>query len=106
MKYSMLICFSVLCGCEDPAPVIVQQPGSELCDEACYAMNTKLHARDAGPDAAGCPEGDDIVMPDGGVTTCENFCLYQHENGIYWNNECIINNINYCDEIETICNVQ
>lgn len=88
----------------DPAPHVTPQPGAELCDEACEAMRRMPLSPDAGPDAVGCEEAQDFPDGDGGVITCEQDCVYQHENGIFWNTECIANAITYCSEIEPVCN--
>lgn len=109
---------SLGCACassskSDPAPHITPQPGKELCGQACEAMKTKLTNDDGG---VGCEEGLPVPAPvdagliscfDGGAVecwSCEQFCVYQHENGIFWNTECIANQIKTCAEIESLCN--
>jgi hypothetical protein len=88
---------------QDPAPHITPQP-SEQCAAACSAMNDKLVPADAGPDVVGCEEGKPVVLKDGGQMPCVDFCVYQHDNGVAWNNDCIANQIKTCEEIETVCN--
>jgi len=80
----------------EPAPVIVQQPGKDLCPKACEHM--AVTAPDGGP----CEEATDITLKDGGALTCVQFCIYQHDNGIYWNTECLTK-ITSCDQVEA-CN--
>jgi len=98
------------CGCAvqsgDPAPVIRPQPGAELCGEV---------AAHIGPDGLNCPEGLPVPVNDEGTTECEpdagalecisleEFCVEQHQKGIYWNTECMVQ-ITDCAEIETVCN--
>ena len=100
---------------EEPAPVIRPQEGKELCPKACEAMATKLTGMDGG---IGCELALPIPVQDGGTAECEpdagtlgcigceEWCVEQHDNGVSWNNECIIGQISTCAEIETVCNIQ
>lgn len=104
----LLACGLCLIGCashpgQDPAPHITPQP-SEQCAAACEAMNTKLAPADAGPDAVGCEEGKPVMLKDGGQMSCADFCVYQHDNGVAWNNDCIVNQAKTCEDIEALCN--
>lgn len=99
---------------EDPAPVIRPQPGAEHCGEACAHIGLKSEQT---PDALECEEGLPVMVaigeqgtvecePDAGVLeciSCEEFCVEQHEKGIYWNTTCIMQ-VTSCEEIETVCN--
>jgi len=82
---------------EDPKPHVRPVPGAELCDEACARMAA------VGPDGGACEEGGPVAMPDGGSISCTEFCVYQHDNGVYWNTECLVA-ISECSEIEAVCN--
>jgi len=99
MKKLMCICALLVSGCfwpsagPEPAPVIVAQPGKELCPKACDHMAV---LEDGGP----CEEATDIQLKDGGVITCVEFCYYQHDNGIFWNTECLTK-ITACSEVES-----
>lgn len=91
---------SATCGPDqtpDPAPVVTPVPGVELCDEACDQMAV------VGPDGGACEEALPVETPDGGSVSCADFCRYQHENGVYWNTECLTT-ITDCAEIESLCN--
>jgi hypothetical protein len=83
---------------EDPAPHVTPVPGVELCDEACARMAV------VGPDGGSCEEALPVELPDGGSMTCVEFCVYEHDNGVYWNTECLTA-INECAEIESSCNL-
>jgi hypothetical protein len=67
-------------------------------------MNAKLAPADAGPDVVGCEEGKPVVFKDGGSVQCVDFCVYQHNNGVAWNNDCIVKLAQTCEDIETLCN--
>lgn len=121
--YFLVVCLVLACcrttsssSSGDPDPVIRVQPGKELCGQACEVMRNKLVNADGG---VGCEEGQiipsapgqgDIPCFDGGpandCVSCESFCVYQHENGTFWNNNCIIESITTCEQIETVCNTQ
>jgi hypothetical protein len=123
MKPSQLIMLSLvfLAACRptqsgDPVPVIRPQPGKELCPQACESMKNRLMndkgakgCEEAAPTPAAQGQGD-VACADGGepkgCVSCVTFCIYQHENGTFWNNDCIINKITKCSEIETVCNTQ
>jgi len=88
------------CGAEsmpEPPPHIVPQPGEDKCISACAHMET------AGPDGGACEESQPIQLKDGGTVTCSEFCRYQHQNGVFWNTECLLT-VKTCEEIETVCN--
>jgi hypothetical protein len=96
----------------DPAPVIRPQPGAELCDEVCAHIGPVTEQT---PDALNCPEGLPVPVNAGGTVDCEEgsgladcitcteFCVEQHQKGIYWNTECM-QSVSACEEIETVCN--
>ena len=100
----------------EPAPVIHPQPGKELCPQACEAMTNKLINVDGGVGceeaipAPAAPDAGDIACFDGGpandCVSCLSFCVMAHENGSFWNTECISTSITKCEEIETVCNTQ
>lgn len=95
-----VLLISATCGPdpEDPKPHVTPVPGVELCDAACDHMAV------VGPDGGACEEALPVETPDGGSVSCADFCRYQHENGVYWNTECLTN-ITDCAEIESVCNV-
>lgn len=78
----------------EPEPVVVEQPGKRGCAAACTHMAS-----------LNCEEAQDLPLEDGGVATCADFCVYQHENGIFWNTPCL-QDITECVQIESVCNVQ
>lgn len=102
-------------GNQDPAPVVRPQAGSDLCDE----VSAKL-----GPDGMNCDfaypvpvqqDGpvvcgqDDCVCPEPTLTGCISFeawCVEQHRNGVFWNTSCIMEKVETCGQVETLCNVQ
>jgi hypothetical protein len=109
--FLLTLVFGLLgCACSsqnsDPAPVIRPQPGAELCGEV---------AAHIGPDGLNCPEGLPVPVNDAGTVECEpdagsldcisleEFCVEQHQKGIYWNTECMAS-VTSCEEIETVCN--
>jgi hypothetical protein len=103
-----LVLYVFVCACawttgQDPAPHITPKPADQ-CSAACDVMNNKLVPADAGPDVIGCEEGKPVPLKDGGQISCVDFCVYQHNNGVAWNNECIINEAKTCEDIETVCN--
>jgi hypothetical protein len=97
---------------DDPAPVIRPQPGAELCDAVCAHIGPVTEQT---PDALNCPEGLPVPVNAGGTVDCEEgsglldcitcteFCVEQHQKGIYWNTECM-QSVAACEEIETVCN--
>lgn len=105
MKRLLIVPCALLCSCagwfsQDPAPVIVPIP-SDQCVAACDVLVNKL-APVGKP--IGCDEGKPVQLKDGGIMGCADFCKYQHDNGVDWNNDCIINKAQNCEEIETVCN--
>jgi hypothetical protein len=110
--FPLLLLVSLAFGCacssqnSDPAPVIRPQPGAEHC--AAVAAHI-------GPDGLNCEEGLPVPVNDAGTVECEpdagslecisleEFCVEQHQKGIYWNTECMMN-VATCEEIETVCN--
>lgn len=93
---SLIFAATLLFACagpgEDPAPHVTPVCGIELCGEACTHMAE-----------LGCEEGTPVELPDGGSMSCSEFCQYEHENGVYWNTECIVS-ITTCEQIESKCN--
>jgi hypothetical protein len=90
---------SATCGpAEDPSPHVTPVPGAEQCGEACEHMGV------VGPDGGACEEAMPVELPDAGTLSCAEFCLYQHNNGVYWNTECLTT-ITDCAQIESVCNV-
>lgn len=102
-------------GHSDPAPVIRPQQGSELCDEVCEKAKT-MTEEDGG---VGCMFAEPIPVKEGATTECEpdagelgcitctEWCVEQHQNGIYWNTSCIMEaGITQCIEVDTVCNIQ
>jgi hypothetical protein len=79
---------------DSPSPNPADVPDSELCGPMCD------HLRDLG-----CEEGQDYYDSDkpGEVdvpnATCEDFCLYQQENGVFVNPRCVMT-VPSCDVIE------
>ena len=102
-----LILLLVLVGCThqqvDPAPVIRPQSGAEGCPDACRVMRSVLRNSSG---STGCPEAEDVVLRDGTTQSCEAFCVWQHNNGVFWDTACIIGKIGTCEQIETVCNTQ
>jgi hypothetical protein len=45
-----------------------------------------------------------VPSPDGGTVSCTEFCVHQHDNGVYWNTDCLTT-ITSCPEIESVCNI-
>jgi hypothetical protein len=99
---------------QDPAPVIRPQEGADLCDEVCAKMQDELKNEDG---TVGCEiakplpvqENPTIPCEEGGpiaCISCTEWCIEQHNNGIYWNNQCILTEIEFCTEVETMCNIQ
>ena len=76
----------------DPDPVIVVQSGSDKCQDACDKMSD-----------LGCEEGTPLPLEDGGTIACADLCIYDHENGVSWNTECLTT-IKTCLDIEALCN--
>jgi hypothetical protein len=75
----------------EPDPVVIEVPGKEKCKPACTKM-TELK----------CSQAEPTQLKDGGVMSCEELCVYQHINGITWNNDCLLT-IKICADIETVC---
>lgn len=101
MKSFLVLPFVLLaCGVNggEPEPHVTPVPGVELCAEAC------AHMAEVGPDGGSCEEAKPVPLPDGGSLSCTDFCVYEHENGVYWNTDCLTK-ISNCAEIETVCNV-
>jgi len=108
MKQVIAILCAAVLGCAggngtDPAPHIVPVP-SEQCPAACDVMLNKLVPADAGPDVVGCEEGKPIALKDGGQMSCVEFCKYELDNGVNFNTDCIVNKIQTCEQIESVCN--
>ena len=78
---------------QEPAPVIRPQPGSENCGRVCERF-LRLS-----PDGGACEEGLAVPTRDGGTLGCAEFCIYQHENGVFWNTECLLQ-VQSCEAIE------
>lgn len=100
---SSVVAAAVFLGCSggalpyigpEPGPNIVEQPGKEGCAAACARM-----------DSLNCEEGQDVPLADGGMATCTDFCIYQHENSVFWNTSCL-RKITECAQIESQCNTQ
>lgn len=105
MKKLMLVLLLSALGCvsgvKEPEPVIRPQPGAELCPQVCE-KGRYLPEMDGD---AGCVWTEDIPI-DGGVLTCEEWCVQDHADGVYWNSECIVEKATTCEEVETMCNIQ
>ena len=86
------------CGTGEPDPHITPVPGVDKCDEAC------LHMGVVGPDGGPCEESLPVPTQDGGTVSCTEFCVYQHNNGVYWNTDCLTT-ITECAQIESVCNI-
>jgi hypothetical protein len=101
MKY-LLVLSVILCGCGcgngEPEPHVTPVPGVERCGEACARMAM------VGPDGGACEESQPVQTVDGGLMSCTDFCVYQHDNGVYWNTDCLTT-ITTCVEIESVCNI-
>lgn len=99
----VLACLS-LCSCSgaslEPAPHI-NPVSSDWCPAACKAMSEKLVAKNG---SVGCEEGKPVLDKNGKEVSCVDFCKYQHENGVGWNNDCIVNQAKTCEDIEGLCN--
>jgi hypothetical protein len=108
---------------EDPEPVVIVADGKELCALACDRMSTELTNKDglfgceeaaptpAPPDVVSCegPECPTLVRCDSDsmkneCMSCTWFCEYAHDQGSYWNTECIVYEISTCAQIEDVCN--
>jgi hypothetical protein len=104
----LLVLALVSCGApQEPAPTIRVQAGASLCADAC------AHLR-----SLGCAEGEPIRAPadvsvrvacgmndnTASCVTCDWFCDYQHQNGVYWNTPCLVD-VATCGAVES-CNVQ
>jgi len=100
MKYAWALVIICSCcgGSGEPEPHVTPVPGAEKCGEACAHM--AIIAPDGGP----CEESQPVITADGGTISCEEFCIYQHDNGVYWNTDCLTQ-ITTCEEIETVCNI-
>lgn len=118
----------VLVGCsgigrngEEPAPVIRPQEGAELCDEVAEKLGPPSSDN---PDALDCDFAYPVPVQNDGTLQCgqdycecseasftgcitfEAWCIEQHANGVFWNTQCIIDQVTACDQVETLCNVQ
>ena len=91
-NYSMLgiivvIVFSLLLGCSVPYDENVfetQQPGKENCEAACkniYKLN---------------------CWNDKSTIDCELNCQQEHDEGYFWNTECLAS-IDSCEDIVSLC---
>lgn len=110
----ILIAVNGCSGHQDPAPVVRPQKGSELCDEVCLKMES-LPEEDG---TIGCFLAEPVpvkeeatvpCMPDEvelGCITCDEWCVEQHQNGIFWNTECIMDQATTCSQVDTLCNIQ
>lgn len=116
MKRFLGLLLLVSCGHGgEPEPVIRPQPGADLCDQACAVAATKLTNPDG---SVGCdfaqpvwvgPEEGKVECDPGGpleCLTCAQWCVEQHQDGLYWNTQCIVEDIATCAEVESVCNVQ
>jgi len=109
----------VLNGCSsqhtDPAPAIRPQQGAELCDEVCEKFKTMTNEQGD----AGCILAEPVPVKQGatvecysdageiGCISCSEWCVEQHQNGIFWNTSCIMEGgVTECVQIETVCNIQ
>jgi len=109
-------CANCSSGKTEPAPVVREQPGKDLCPLSCEAMASKLTNSDGGVGceeavpAPSAPDAGDTACFDGGpphdCVSCVALCIASHENGSFWNTECIAKRIKTCEEIETVCNTQ
>jgi len=106
---------------DDPAPVIRPQEGAELCDEVAIKLGPKTTEN---PDALDCDFAYPVPVQKDGTVECgkdncecaeasftgcisfEAWCVEQHANGVFWNTQCIIDQVTTCDQVETLCNVQ
>jgi hypothetical protein len=96
----LLLCLSVAC-CDvqtkqaDPQPNIISQPDINYCKAGCEHLQSLV-----GPDKKdGCLEARTIQEPDGGKTTCEEFCTITEKNGRALDPKCWTT-LQSCDEIE------
>jgi len=68
--------------------------GADKCNAACDHIAM-----------IACEESKPVVVTDGGIMSCVDFCKYQHANGVFWNTDCLTQ-VKTCSEIETVCNVK
>ena len=97
MKIIYTFFLLIFIGCahcsNDPEPYIRTQPGSEYCQPMCDLFK-QLDCK---------PYYEDIVLEDGGIMTCYNWCLYELQHSVPLNSQCIVENLKSCDQIENIC---
>ena len=74
-------------------PNIRTMPGEEDCGAMCDKFKEL--------NCVGYYE--DIPQGDGGVITCQSFCIYELHNSIPLNPTCLVQNLTSCDQIENIC---
>lgn len=80
----------------DPKPNIVVAPNIDYCKPGCEHLASLKNSD--GTD--GCPESKTLQMPDGGRTTCEEFCIITEKNGRDIEPKCWTT-LESCDEIES-----
>lgn len=98
MKYLLLFTFSFIVACcevQDPKPNIVVAPDINYCKSGCERLMSLVGSD--GKD--GCEIARTLQMPDGGRTTCEEFCKITEKNGREINPKCWTT-LQSCDEIE------
>lgn len=74
----------------EQAPEENEQPGSELCAQACEVLED-----------FDCKLSYDVV-DNGQVLSCLDRCIKEHRDGYFWNTECLIN-ISKCEDINDKC---
>lgn len=92
----LLLCLSAACcTVQDPKPNIISTSDVDYCKAGCERLMSL-----PGPDGKdGCEIARTLQMPDGGRTTCEEFCTITEKNGREINPKCWTT-LNSCDEIE------
>lgn len=89
----MISCLNCIKAAEDPKPRVSIEPGIDYCSRMCDLFKSL--------DCA--PYYEDISLGDGTVMTCTEFCVYEMSNSIPLNPKCYVEQLQNCEDIETIC---
>ena len=102
MKKIIPILLLLISCCEnmDPKPNIVVPTDINYCKAGCEHI-ANLPGQDG---KKGCLESRDLIFPDGGKESCEEFCISTEKNGRAIEPKCWVN-LQSCDQIET-CRTQ
>lgn len=82
-----------------PKPHPVIPTDSEYCKAGCEHLMTLKDPRDG---KIGCEEARPLSLPDGGIESCESYCVSRQSAGRSIHPSCWVN-IQNCLEIDKIC---